>query len=160
MAPRPARSISQTIIDPMQEGAVYNMPLDSTSLQAADSPIFSAEADRAIPLPEPDDPPLIDGNNVDKPLNRTASNQENRTADRVPPVDSAGSLPVKRQPRKLMKSRGDSDTHLDNGIKVPSVAEKPATKEKGKGVLTKKPPDAGNVKNISEFDVQDGILHD
>ncbi|KAG5935990.1 hypothetical protein E4U53_000312 [Claviceps sorghi] len=43
---------SNNVIDPMQEGAVFNMPIDSTSLLALENPVFSANHDnqRAVPI--------------------------------------------------------------------------------------------------------------
>ncbi|KAH0598992.1 hypothetical protein MHUMG1_03106 [Metarhizium humberi] len=127
---RDTRAPNSSIIDPMQEDAVYNMPLDSTSLQAADSPVLSAnnndQRTLSMHLPE---------------LTRNSTNHSDSqpsTEANTPEAVSTGdpvALQPKRQPRKLTKTRDNSDAHWD-------AEAKPVDKdrEKHKGVLTKKQP--------------------
>lgn len=133
------RASSDTIIDPMQEDAVFNMPLDSTSLQASDSPVFSANHDGQKSLPM--HLPALTPNSTNHSDSQAFS--EANTPEAVPTVDPTTTQSSKRQPRKLTKNRGNSDAHLDNDVK-PAVAEKA---EKHKGVLTKKPPQIADDKD-------------
>ncbi|OAA46392.1 ATPase-like, ATP-binding domain protein [Metarhizium rileyi] len=122
------RAASSTVIDPMQEGAVYNMPLDPTSLRAAESPMLSVNhhQDRKtllVQLPE------LTSNSTIRPDSQSPS--EASTPEAVQAADPVAGQP-KRQPRKLTKARGHGAALMEN-------AEARAV-EKHKGLLTKKVP--------------------
>lgn len=131
------RATSNTIIDPMQEDAVYNMPLDSTSLQAAESPVLSANhvGQATLPVQIPD----LTRNSTNHSDSQASS--EALTPDAVPTTDPTASQ-TKRQPRKLTKARGNSDAVVDHERAVEKDKEK-----QHKGVLTKKHPHVSDDKD-------------
>ncbi|KHO01898.1 ATPase-like, ATP-binding domain protein [Metarhizium album ARSEF 1941] len=119
---RDARATSNSVVDdPMQEDAVYNMPLDSTSLQAADDPVLSANgaAQKTLAIRVPELTPT--------------HKSPNHSDGQVPTGDAVASQP-KTQPRKLTQGRGNSDVHWDADAKSTDK-----DREKHKGVLSKKP---------------------
>lgn len=127
---RDTRATNSSIIDPMQEDAVYNMPLDSTSLQAADSPVLSANNNdqRTLSMHLPELTRNSTNHSDSQPSTEASTPEAVSTGDPV-------ALQPKRQPRKLTKTRDNSDAHWD-------AEAKPVDKdrEKHKGVLTKKQP--------------------
>ncbi len=121
-----------TISDPMKDGAVYNMPLDSAGFNANDSPVYGRNHDQ-------DDQsffPRVED------LQRTNSSATGQTSPPLPPSSQDGT--EKRLPRKLTKSRGNSET------RPPGAGEQQVLAERPKGVLTKKPP------NQLQSSVEDG----
>ncbi|KAK2590007.1 Chk1 protein kinase [Conoideocrella luteorostrata] len=126
------------IIDPMQEDAVYNMPLDSTSLAAVESPLLSASGNghssssnkRIIPVPKhiPGLTQIATGH----VSNSQASSSEAHATD-----GGDTSASQKRQPRKLTKYRGNSDAAMDQEAKGPAEKQDRPS-DKSKGLLTKK----------------------
>ncbi|POR37975.1 Hybrid signal transduction histidine kinase K [Tolypocladium paradoxum] len=125
----------------MQEGAVFNVPPDSPGLVANDSPIYGAvEHDR-----EPVSMPIREG------LAHSSSNQvstENHVPDGVGPGDAAAQ-PQKRQPRRLTKSRGNSESRVEK----PGMDKQ--SSDRAKGVLTKKASQQ-NARNAVDGEIQDG----
>lgn len=120
--------------------AVYNNPINAVSLLAQDSPSLGIEY---LPLSLRDRPPPASA--LIEP-NRTST--ERRSLDAV---DGTPSQSQKRQPRKLTKTRGNSDSASERPpsigkpliIDTVSSIEKTAS-EKPKNVLTKKAPQRQN----------------
>jgi hypothetical protein len=129
--PRAAKP-STTVSDPMQEEAVFNQPIDYTSLQAQDSPVYSKEhahAPEPVPLTIRDSSPH---STTAAALSRVSS--DSRSVDFAPTVDGAPQQQQhKRLPRKLTKNRRNSESNSER----PSLASTPT--EKTKGLLKKAP---------------------
>ncbi|KAL2694372.1 hypothetical protein Neosp_000949 [[Neocosmospora] mangrovei] len=137
--PRAARP-STTVSDPMQEEAVFNQPIDYTSLQAQDSPVYSKEhthAPEPVPLTIRDSSPH---STTTAGLSRVSS--DSRSVDFAPSVDGA-SQQHKRLPRKLTKNRRNSESNSER----PSLASTPTDKPKG---LLKKTPQRQSSTNLVE----------
>ncbi|UNI19958.1 Histidine kinase [Purpureocillium takamizusanense] len=120
-----------TISDPMKDGAVYNMPLDSEGFSAKDSPVYG----RTHHSQDDDDDDHSFFPRVED-LQRSNSSATGQTSP-PPPPSSHHDGAEKKHLRKLTKSRGNSETRLGKPAAVEQVlplAERP------KGVLTKKPP--------------------
>jgi hypothetical protein len=124
------RASASGIIDPMQEDAVFNMPLDSTSLQAHESPVLNTNHSNNHEPPIPIRLPELSPNSTNH-SDGSASSAAN--APEAPPTGEATAAQSRRQPRKLTKNRGGSDANLDQETRA-------AERDKHKGVLTKKPP--------------------
>lgn len=99
-----------TISDPMQESAVFNMPLDSPGFMSSDSPVFAVNHDDELPTPADVDGDLSSGSS---PTTR---------APPLPPDEKEGPNGTRRpdgaawQPRMLNKSRGSSETRAEKPV--------------------------------------------
>ena len=126
---------TQSVMDPMEEGAVFNQPLNSEGYHASDSPTFSVDESQGPPPSLSLRPKLSQGGS-------SSSTQTVVPADNSKPgLESANSqgsdLPSqKRQPRKLTKSRGNSDANGERGSSDDTVVNDVA--DKTKSLLTKK----------------------
>ncbi|KAH8706560.1 hypothetical protein BGZ61DRAFT_350691 [Ilyonectria robusta] len=125
---------SQNVPHPMQESAVFNQPLDPDAMQAKDSPMFTKEHPGSPPIPIRDNPSYSMPSVNDLALSRTSS--ENRSIDVGSLADGSSTNSHKRQPRKLTKTRGNSDSNAER----PSATGERAPSEKTRGLLTKKGP--------------------
>ena len=147
-----------TVTDPMRDGAAFHQPVDSTSLQAKDSPLIEHAA---VVRQEPD----LTGHTMSAASSITPSrtSSESRSSNLGSLVDttSSHSHGQKRQPRKLTKSRIGSDTNLEqyNGEKTKpratsdTNAERPTMEklpERPRGVLSKKLPQHKSAVNLTE----------
>lgn len=134
-----------TISDPMRDGAVFNQPLDDTSLLAKDFPMFENATTETTPGLK--DRPVRSTSSTSLALSRTSS--DSRVSVIGPAVEASSSNPLKRQPRKLTKSRGNSDTNIERRdaekakarINSDTAIEKLSSEklaERPKGLLTKR----------------------
>ncbi|CAM1503976.1 Fc.00g015670.m01.CDS01 [Cosmosporella sp. VM-42] len=128
------RRMSTTIYNPMQDQAVFNQPLDATSLEAKDSPIYGKNSP-PLPIPGQDSSYSLTSSSNITPSQVTS---EQPTSDAGEASSSQPSQ--KRQSRKLTKTRGNSVNSQSNNQ---ASNDKPATTERTssdrpRGVLTKK----------------------
>lgn len=158
MRPTPANPAdhhpeSLTVHDPMGENAIYNRPLDATSLMSKESPIQDASALNQEPDPTYVRPPTI---NSHSSSSRASSENRGRSGEYPRSLTSNGfnvgssSGNAKRMPKKLTKNRGASESSVErpSGIGPPPIAVQPqqqptlerAHTEKPRGVLTKRVP--------------------
>lgn len=137
----------------MGEDAIYNRPLDATSLQARESPIQDATA--LLPGEGPDyvRPPQP----VSYPSSQTSS--EHRGSDgglegqqSGDNNTGAGSTATKRFARKLTKSRAGSQVSVDRttNASTSTVDKQPA--ERSRSVLTKRSLQKQSVSNAAGED--------
>ncbi|KAF7551048.1 hypothetical protein G7046_g7830 [Stylonectria norvegica] len=137
---RPSVAMSDTL----QDEAVFNQPVDSTSLLASDSPIYGTDHEKdLLDIPIRDSTSYSLSTTTGIPPSRTSS--ETRSSDTG---TAPSSEPQKRLPRKLTKARGNSESNsnekpkaqrnsdVNNNNEKPSVDR--ALADKPKGVLTKK----------------------
>ncbi|KEY64471.1 hypothetical protein S7711_07219 [Stachybotrys chartarum IBT 7711] len=136
---------SKVIIDSIQEAAVFNRPLDSSiAKQALDSPVYDGAA--AAAAAAPDAPPMPSLNRDSSVPSRTSTasrTSSGRTSsDNRSDGDGSSSLYPKRLRRKLTKMKGDSESTLRDASDEKAVETVPerASKDRPKGVLTKKAP--------------------
>lgn len=118
----------------MQESAVFNQLLDPDAMQAKDSPIFTKEHPGSPPIPIRDNPSYSMPSVNDLALSRASS--ENHSIDVGSLADGSSTNTHKRLPRKLTKTRGNSDSNAER----PSATGERAPSEKTRGLLTKKGP--------------------
>ncbi|KAF5021441.1 hypothetical protein F66182_6535 [Fusarium sp. NRRL 66182] len=120
------RASSNTSLDPMQEGAVFNHPVDQTALQAHESPVFNKEQQEPSPL-------AIRGSSPNSANTTTPSrvSSDGRSVDTASIADSSTSQSQKRLPRKLTKYRRNSESNSER----PSVSG--FSNDKSRGVLKK-----------------------
>ena len=126
-----------TVSDPMRDGAVFNQPLDATSLQAKDSPVLevsTGDGSMSTSIPGRD---YLNQSSSSTSLALSRSSSESRISNMGSAAESS-SQPPKRQPRKLTKNRGNSDTIVDKTVSDKAAPDK--STERHKGVLTKKAP--------------------
>jgi len=153
--------------DPMQDGAAFHRPVDSTSLQANDSPLIEHDGTGQEPDPV--------GQNISTASSASPSraSSESRSSNLGSFMDttSFNSHGQKRQPRKLTKSRIGSDTNLvqyngektkprttsDTNIDRPTAEKLP---ERPRGVLSKKPPQHKSAVNPAETGQGAEYTHD
>ncbi|CAJ0552040.1 Ff.00g060190.m01.CDS01 [Fusarium sp. VM40] len=132
-----ARDPINAPMDPMQEEAVFNQPVDPTALQAQDSPVYSREQPGPSPL-------TIRGSSPHSmhmpPPSRVSS--DDRSIDTASIADSSTSQSQKRIPRKLIKTRRSSESNSER----PSLAGVP--NDKSRGVLKK--PQRQSTTNLVE----------
>lgn len=132
---------SKVIIESIQEAAVFNRPLDSsTAKQALDSPVYdgAAAAPDASPMPS-----LNRDSSVPSRTSTTSRTSSSRTSsDNRSDGDGSSSLYPKRLRRKLTKMKGDSESTLRDASDEKAVETVPerTSKDRPKGVLTKKAP--------------------
>lgn len=119
---------ANTVLDPMQESAVFNSPVGFDGLQASESHMYCEEQPSFLPLRERPN----DNGAMSKSTCQTQS--ENDPSDTSVEKDANGPVQSpKRQPRKLTKSRGNSDTGAEK-----LIAEQQVLAEKTRGILVKK----------------------
>jgi hypothetical protein len=124
-------------VDPMQEEAVFNQPVDPTALRAQDSPVYNREQPGPSPL-------TIRGSSPHSmhmpPPSRVSS--DDRSIDTASIADSSTSQSQKRIPRKLIKTRRSSESNSER----PSLAG--ISNDKSRGVLKK--PQRQSTTNLVE----------
>ncbi|KAF7535257.1 hypothetical protein G7Z17_g13234 [Cylindrodendrum hubeiense] len=140
----PTKPRPHVILDPMQESAVFNQPLNPESLGASDSPIFSKEHPASPPIPIRDNPSYSIPSTTDLTLSRASS--ENQSIDVGSMADGSSTNTHKRLPRKLTKTRGNSDSNAER----PSAIGERAPSEKTRGLLTKKGPQRHSSTSLAE----------
>jgi hypothetical protein len=148
----------------MQDQAVFNQPLDHTSYQAKDSPTFELQQ------PDSSAPPQVSRDNATQSIASTSrapsrASSDNRSSDIGDPlVETQSQQQQKRRPRKLTKSRGNSDVTIDPAtttMRNRASAESPAAAEKSaivvekitertRGVLTKRGSQNKSGTNLAE----------
>ncbi|KAF4980620.1 hypothetical protein FZEAL_3433 [Fusarium zealandicum] len=119
----PRKSSNTVVSDPMQEGAVFNQPIDPTALQAQDSPVYGRE--------HTERPPMALQDTSARSAAPSLASSDSRSIDMVSMADSSSSQQHKRQPRKLTKNRRNSESYGER----PALAGTPI--EKSKSVLRK-----------------------
>lgn len=102
------RGSSNASLDPMQEEAVFNHPVDQTALQAHDSPVFNKEQRGPSPL-------AIRGSSPHSTDAAAPSrmSSDDRSIDSASIADSSTSQSQKRFPRKLTKQRRSSESNSE-----------------------------------------------
>ncbi|KAJ4024378.1 Chk1 protein kinase [Fusarium irregulare] len=131
------RGSSNASLDPMQEEAVFNQPVDSTSLQAQDSPVYNKEQREPSPLAIRGSSPH--STNMPAPSRMSS---DDRSVDSASIADSSTSQ--KRFPRKLVKQRRSSESNSER----PSLTSLSNSNDKTRGVLKK--PQRQSTTNLVE----------
>ncbi|KAM0561699.1 hypothetical protein ACHAPJ_002868 [Fusarium lateritium] len=131
------RASSSTFTDPMQEGAVFNQPVDQHALQAQDSPVYNREQQEPSPL-------AIRGSSPHSmnPAAPSRVSSDDRSIETASIADSSTSQSQKRQPRKLTKHRRSSESNSER----PSLTG--FSSDKSRGVLKK--PQRQSATNLVE----------
>ena len=135
----------------MRDGAVFNQPLDESSLHAKESPMLERQPSDTSTLTPGTGPIRNTSSSSLLALSRTSC--DSRTSN-VGSTTDGSSQQQKRLPRKLTKSRGNSDANVErrDGDKTKPRGNSDSLTEKfsmdkldkladrTKGVLTKKGP--------------------
>ncbi|RGP77989.1 serine threonine kinase [Fusarium longipes] len=131
------RGSSNASLDPMQEEAVFNHPVDQIALQAQDSPVYNKEPREPSPLALRGISPH--STNVATPSRMSS---DDRSIDTASIADSSTSQSQKRFPRKLTKQRRSSESNSER----PSLAG--FSNDKSRSVLKK--PQRQSTTNLVE----------
>ncbi|KAM0216311.1 hypothetical protein ACHAPA_002123 [Fusarium lateritium] len=132
-----AQEPTNASMDPMQEEAVFNQPVDPTSLRAQDSPVYNREQSGPSPL-------AIRGSSPHSMHMAFPSrvSSDDRSIDTASIADSSTSQSQRRIPRKLIKTRRSSESNSER----PSLAG--ISNDKSRGVLKK--PQRQSTTNLVE----------
>lgn len=130
------KGLANMSLDPMQEEAVFNQPVDQTALQAQDSPVFNREQEPSPLAIRGSSPHSIHTSG----LGRVSS--DDRSVDTASIADSSTSQSQKRLPRKLIKNRRNSESNSER----PSLSN--VYNDKSRGVLKK--PQRQSTTNLVE----------
>ncbi|KAH7156977.1 hypothetical protein EDB81DRAFT_881270 [Dactylonectria macrodidyma] len=130
--------------DPMQESAVFNQPLDQESMRANDSPIYGKEHPGSPLIPVRDTSSYSMSSTNDLTPSRASS--ENHSVEASSITDGSSSNPFKRLPRKLTKTRGNSESSTEK----PSVGGDRSSCGTTRGLLTKKGPHRQSSASLAE----------
>ena len=144
------------ISDPVRDEAIFNQPIDSIALRAADSPIYAGTPeDQGAPIPIRENAAY--SRTTPSIVTPSRSSSESRASESGLTLDGAASQVQKRPPRKLTKSRGAGESSHERPVAEKAGADRPSG-EKLRGVLTKKPPQGQSTRGITEdgVDGQDG----
>jgi hypothetical protein len=131
------KGLANMSLDPMQEEAVFNQPVDQTALQAQDSPVYNREEQEPSPLAIRGSSPHSMNASA---LGRVSS--DDRSIDTASIADSSTSQSQKRLPRKLVKNRRNSESNSER----PSLSN--VSNDKSRGVLKK--PQRQSTTNLVE----------
>jgi hypothetical protein len=148
-------------LDPMEEAAVFNRPLDSMAFQANESPLIGMPSiNESFPGISPE---MSRTSTTSLTSSRTSS--DNRLSDGAP-LDASSAQQLQKRPRKkLTKSRANSDQsgfhqqqqQQQQSPLPPPVYNPPVERnslDRAKGVLTKRPPSHKTGTTISLEDAQ------
>ncbi|ENH68716.1 Hybrid signal transduction histidine kinase K [Fusarium oxysporum f. sp. cubense race 1] len=130
------KGLANVSLDPMQEEAVFNQPVDQTALQAQDSPVYNREQEPSPLAIRGSSPHSMNASG----LGRVSS--DDRSIDTASIADSSTSQSQKRLPRKLVKNRRNSESNSER----PSLSN--ISNDKSRGVLKK--PQRQSTTNLVE----------
>ncbi|KNB05394.1 hypothetical protein FOXG_07701 [Fusarium oxysporum f. sp. lycopersici 4287] len=130
------KGLANVSLNPMQEEAVFNQPVDQTALQAQDSPVYNREQEPSPLAIRGSSPHSMNASG----LGRVSS--DDRSIDTASIADSSTSQSQKRLPRKLVKNRRNSESNSER----PSLSN--ISNDKSRGVLKK--PQRQSTTNLVE----------